>query len=82
MMLANMGPREDPIETPSVCSYNSLLKEKMVLLQQSRISFFKEHLVNVVLICFSLKIRSKIILTVRDKGTLVNKETISNETYW
>ena len=28
MMLANTGPREDPIETPSVCSYNSLLKEK------------------------------------------------------
>ena len=80
MIFANTGPSEDPIETLSVCSYNWLSNENVVLLQQLKFSFFKVRLLKVVLNNLSLKILSKTILTVRDNGTLVNNDATSKET--
>ena len=40
-MFASTGPKEDPILTPSFCSYNLLLKVNAVFVQVSNISFFK-----------------------------------------
>ena len=54
MILARTGPSEHPIETPSICLNNWLLNEKVVLLQQSKISFFKVCLLKVVSIKFWL----------------------------
>ena len=64
MILARTGSNDDPIDTPSTCSYSCLLKEKVVLVQESKISFFKVCLVRVVCIWFSAKVRFKITLTV------------------
>ena len=41
IMFASTGPKEDPILTPSFCSYNLLLKVNAVFVQVSNISFFK-----------------------------------------
>ena len=35
MMLARTGVKQDPIETPSICSNKTLSKEKAVLVQES-----------------------------------------------
>ena len=52
IMLAKTWAREDYIEIPSICSYNWFLKEKVILLQQSKISFFKVRSVSVLLMSF------------------------------
>ena len=39
IMLARTGAKQDPIETPSICSNQTLLKEKAVLVQESIRSF-------------------------------------------
>ena len=79
-ILASTGPSEDPIDTPSSCLYSLLLKEKIVLRQESRISFFKDLLDKVVEITCLLNTLSIITSTVKSNGTQVNKETTSNET--
>ena len=40
IMLANTGPSDPPILTPSICSYNLLLKDNAVFWQVSRINLF------------------------------------------
>ena len=40
IILANTGPRDDPIDTPSHCSYNTLSNEKAVFVHESRSNFF------------------------------------------
>ena len=79
IMLANTGPSDSPILTPSICSYNLLLKNNAAFWQVSRINIFNERLDNDVLISFSLYTRLRIKLTVLRKGTFVNKETTSSQ---
>ena len=77
MMLANTGPNGEPMETPSTCLENLLLKLKTVLVQESKISFFIVRFCKVVGITLSTDIRFRIILTVLFNGTLVNNEVTS-----
>ena len=78
-MLASAGPSDSPMLTPSICSYNLLLKDNAVFWQVSRINFFSERLDN-VLISFSLCTRLGVLSTVLHKGTFVNNQTTSSET--
>ena len=80
IMLANTGPREPPMLTPSVCSNNLLLHEKTVLVHVSRISLRRVDFLRFVSISFLLKILSKIILRVRWRGTFVKSDSTSRET--
>ena len=80
IMLANIGPSDRPILTPSICSYNLLLKDNAVFWKVARINYVNEYLDNDVLVSFSLNTRLRIILAVLRKGTFVNKETTSSET--
>ena len=73
IMLANTGPSDLPIVTPSICLYNLLLKDNAVFWQVSRINFLNERLDNDVLISFSLYTRLRIMLTVLRKGIFVKK---------
>ena len=58
-MFASTGPKEDPILTPSFCSYNLLLKVNTVFVQVSNIRFFKVLLLRFVEINLSPYIRFK-----------------------
>ena len=78
-MLAYTGPSNPPMLTPSLCSYNLLLKDNAIFWQVSRIDFFNESLDNDVLISFSLYTHLRIMFIVLRKGTFVNKETTSSE---
>ena len=73
-------PSADPIETPSVCWKSWLLNENAVLVQESRISFFKVRFERVVATSFPSKTRSRMTLIVLVSATFVNSETTSNET--
>ena len=42
------GPNADPMETPFVCSKMVLLNENTVLVQESKIRFFRDLLESVV----------------------------------
>ena len=53
-MLAKVGPKREPIETPSVCLYYSPLNEKTVLVHESSISFLSVRFVRVVEISLDL----------------------------
>ena len=64
----------------SIYSKSWLLNENAVLVQESRISFFKVRFERVVATSFSSKTRSRMILIVLVSGTFVNGETTSNET--
>ena len=79
IMLASTGPSADPIETPSICPKSWLLNENAVLVQESRISFFKVRFKRVVATSFSSKTRSRMILIVLVSGTFVNSETTSKQ---
>ena len=72
---ASTGPSGPPMHTPSICSYNFLLKDNAVFWQvSSRINFFSEGLGKNVLISFLSYTRLRIMLTVLLKGTFVNNE--------
>ena len=54
IILANTGPRDDLIDTPSHCSYNALSDEKAVFVQESTSNFFVFLFFNLVFINFLL----------------------------
>ena len=72
MMLANLGPNGEPMETPSICLEKLLLKLNTGLVQASKISFYIMRFRKVVGITLSTYIRFRIILTVLFNGILVN----------
>ena len=55
MILAKTGPRDLLIPTPSACSYILPLKKKDVFWQVSKINFFKELFVCIVVISLPYK---------------------------
>ena len=76
-MFASTGPKEDPILTPSFCSYNLLLKVNAAFVQVSNISCFKVLFLRFVEINLSLYIRFNMILIVLLIGTFVKSDSIS-----
>ena len=79
--LANTGPKEEPILTPSFCWYSLLLKENAVLVQVSNISFFKVRFLRLVETNLSVYILFKIKSTVRLIGTFANNDSTPNDIY-
>ena len=65
--------------TPSICSYNLLLKDNAVFWQVSRINFLTESLDNDLLVSFSLYTRLRIMLRVLRKGTFGNDKITTSE---
>ena len=55
MIFASTGAKQDPIETPSICSQILLSNENAVLLHESEMCFLSVRLDKVVLISFSSK---------------------------
>ena len=78
-MFASTGPKEDPILTPSFCSYNLLLKVSAVFVQVSNISSFKVVFLRFVEISLSSYIRFNMILIVLLIGTFVKSDSTSKE---
>ena len=80
-MVANTGPKEEPILTSSFCWYSLLLKENDVLVEVSNISFFKVRSLRLGETNLSAYILFKIKSTIRLIGTFVNNDSTSNDRY-
>ena len=79
MMLANVGPSGDPIATPSVWQYISLLKlnciaDVAIVIKETKLLFV------IVKLLFSLNKTWAQMLIVSANGTFVNKLLTSNDT--
>ena len=68
-------PKGDLIDTPSICSYNSILKENAVLVHASNNNFLSDLLLSDVEIFFSLYTLFKMISIVFFKETFVNNNS-------
>ncbi|CAH8845629.1 unnamed protein product [Trichobilharzia szidati] len=77
-MSSRMGPSGDPIATPSICLYSSLLNKKWTFIVHfKRSSFMKD--IGMPTSMFRLLSSSHTKSTVSMRGTLVNKEDTSND---
>lgn len=68
------GPKRDPTDTPSIWTYNFLLKEKVVLVQTSNNNFLRDLSLSAVEIFFLCITLLKMHLMFFFNGTVVNKD--------
>ena len=74
------GPKRDPTDTPSIWTYNFLLKEKVVLVQTSNNNFLSDLSPSAVEIFFLLYYSVEDAFNVFFNGTVVNKDLMSKDT--